>query len=202
MDGWKYMTKNAAVIPFSPGTAVYRDGMLSTLYYRSKELGRLEYIMCGENPSHDQFIRSFDESKRVTQILCEVENQGTPEEIVHPVGYAWVELPKGVDGERAALCGFAFIKRSRYMYDLGMLGIAYWTEGLKIDVIHGVLLEENKPAQRFAERLGFKHQGVVRRFHFYRGKLVSAVAMILEVNDFTPAFEKWFESKKLVATNA
>lgn len=200
MNGWKYMTKNAAVIPFSPGTIVYRDGMLSTLYYRSKELGRLEYIFCGDNPGHDQFIRMFDESKKITQILCEVEDQGTPQEIVHPVGYSWVEVSRGVDGDRAAMCGFAFIERSRYMVDLGMLGVAYWMEGMKIDVLHGVLLEENKAAQHFAEVLGFKHEGVVRRFHCYQGKLVSAVAMILEKNDFTPVFDKWFESKKVVET--
>ena len=200
MTGWKYMTKNAAVVPFSPNTVVYRDGMLSHLYYRSKELGRLEYIFCGDNPTHDQFIRMFDESKKITQILCEVKNQGTPEETADPVGYSWVEVSKGGDGERAAMCGFAFIKRSRYMMDLGMLGVAYWMEGMKIDVLHGVLLEENKPAQRFAEDLGFTHEGTVRRFHSYRGKLVSAVAMILEENDFMPQFGKWFESKKIVET--
>ena len=147
MDGWKYMTKNAAVIPFSPGTVVYTDGMLSTLYYRSKELGRLEYMFCGDNPNHDQFIRMFDESKRITQILCEVENQGTPQEACHPVGCSWVEVSRGVDGQRAAMCGFAFIKRSRYMIDLGMLGVAYWTEALKVDVVHGIMLEENKVLQ-------------------------------------------------------
>jgi RimJ/RimL family protein N-acetyltransferase len=193
MSDWKYKTKNAAVIPFSPGSLVYRDGMLSTLYYKTKELGRLEYTMCGDNPTHDQFIRSFDESKRVTQVLCEVENYGTPEEVVHPVGYSWVEAPRGVDGARAALCGFAFIKRSRYMIDLGMLGVAYWMEGLKIDVVHGVMLEENKVAQRFAEKIGFKRQALVPKFHFYKGKLVSAVSMSLEKNDFMPVFQEWYE---------
>jgi hypothetical protein len=197
MNGWKYMTKNAAVIPFSPGTIVYRDGMLSTLYYRSKELGRLEYTFCGDNPTHDQFIRMFDESKKITQILCEVKDQGTEQETARPVGYSWVEVSKGVDGARAAMCGFSFIERSRYMIDLGMLGVAYWTEAMKIDVLHGVLLEENKKAQHFAERLGFINEGTVRRFHFYQGKLVSAVAMTLEKEDFLPGFEEWFESRKL-----
>jgi RimJ/RimL family protein N-acetyltransferase len=173
--------------------------MLSTLYYRSKELGRLEYIMCGDNPNHDQFIRMFDEPKKVTQILCEVENQGTPQEIVHPVGWSWVDTARGVDGARAAMCGFAFIKRSRFMYDLGMLGIAYWMEGLKIDVIHGVMLEENKAAQRFASRLGFSLQALVPKFFSYRGVLVPAVSMMLEKNDFMPVFDSWFESKKIVA---
>ena len=200
MSDWKYKTKNAAVIPFSPGSLVYRDGMLSTLYYRTKELGRLEYVMCGDNPTHDQFIRSFDESKKVTQILCEVENQGEPEEVVHPVGYSWLESSRGVDGARAALCGFAFIKRSRYMIDLGMLGVAYWTEALKVDVVHGIMLEENKVAQKFAERIGFKRQSVAPKFSYHRGELVSSVLMMLDKNDFNPVFEKWFESKKIVET--
>jgi hypothetical protein len=198
MDGWKYMTKNAAVIPYSPGTLVHRDGMLSHLYYRSKELGRLEYIFCGDNPTHDQFIRMFDESKKIAQVLCDIKSQGTPQEIVRPIGYAWVEAPKGPDGQRAAMCGFAFIERSRYMLDAAMLGIGYWMEGLKIDVIHGVMLKENGAGQRFAERLGFIWQAEVPRFHSYRGKLVSATAMTLEKNNYYPIFEEWFEKQKVM----
>lgn len=201
MIGWKYMTKNAAVVPFSKGTVVYVDGMLSTLYYKTKERGFLKLTMCGDEPNHDQFIRMFEESKKVLQVLCEVENQGTPEEQCHPVGYAWVEVPKGVDGERAAMCGFCFFKRSRYMYDLGMLGIYYWMDGLKINVIHGVMLESNRPAKRFAEKLGFVTTAVVPKFHYLDSKLVWAREMMVEDNDFLRVFEPWFESRKVSDVN-
>lgn len=195
------MTKKAAVIPFSPGTVVWVDGMLSTLFYRTKALGRIKTTFCGDSPDHDQFIRMFDPSKKVLQILCEVENQGTPEEQCHPVGYAWIEVPKGVDGERAAMCGFCFFKRSRYMYDLGMLGIYYWMDGLKINVVHGVMLESNLPAKRFAEKLGFVTTAVVPKFHSLEGKLVSAREMMVEDSDFRPVFENWFESREVSDLN-
>ena len=196
MSNWEYMTKEAAVIPFTPGTVVWVDGMLSTIYYRLKEKNLLEDTFCGDNPNHDQFIRMFDPSKKVAQILCEVEDAGKPQEQVHPVGMSWVELPKGEDGQRAAMPGFAFIKRSRYMLDLGMLGVHYWMHGLKIDVLHGVQLESNRAAKRFSERLGFTTTGIVPKFHHYRGELVGARAMILEKEDFEPRFEKWLENKK------
>src|ERR1700733_13895593 len=118
MTGWEYMTKNAAVIPFAPNTVVYVDGMLSTCYYESKKAGILDKVMCGDNPDHDHFIRMFDESKKVLQILCEVEDVGTDKENAIPVGYCWVEMPKGVDGARAAMCGFAFFKKTRLLRDL------------------------------------------------------------------------------------
>lgn len=195
---WKYMTRHLAVVPFTKGTPVYTDGMLSMLYYKSKELGRLENTFCGDNPSHDQFIRMFEETKKVTQVLCEITDQGTPDERIIPVGYSWVEIPKGEDGARAAMCGFAFIRRSRHMVNLGRLGIYYWMDGLKIDVLHGVMLLSNQVAADYALKLGFKQTAIVPDFHFYQGKLVAARAMLLRKYDFMADFEPWLERQKVV----
>lgn len=197
MNGWEFMTKHAAVVPFSKGTPVYVDGMLSTLYYKTKERGLLDLVLCGDNPNHDQFVRMFDESKKILQILCEIKDQGTAAEQCIPVGYSWVEASKGIDGHRAAMCGFAFIKRSRYMRDLGMLGLAYWLKGMKIDVLHGVMLEQNQAAIRYAEELGFVRTAEVPKFHFFRGELVGAVEVMIEANDYLSKFEKWFENRRL-----
>jgi hypothetical protein len=199
MNGWEFMTKDCAVVPFSPGTVVWVDGMLSTIYYGLKRLNRLELTLCGDNPTHDEFVRAFDPSKKVLQILCEVRNQGAPTEDAVPVGAAWVEMPKGTDGERAAMCGFAFFKPTRRLLDLGRMGIRYWMHGLKIDVVHGVMLEMNYPARRFATRLGFKQMAKVPRFHFHQEKLVDAVAVTLDKKDFDPSFEAWSENQKSVA---
>jgi len=196
---WEFMTAKAAVVPFSPGTVVYQDGMLSTLYYKTKEAGLIEKVFCGDKPDHDHFIRMFDESKKILQILCEVENVGMKTENAIPVGYCWVEAPKGVDGARAAMCGFAFFRHTRYLRDLGMLGLYYWMKGLKITAVHGVMLQSNKAAIRYAAKLGFIRTATVPLFHFYNGELVPAVAMLLESKDFLPQFANWFETKKLVA---
>jgi hypothetical protein len=188
-------TKTAAVLPFCKGSLVWKDGMLSTIYYSLKELDRLETTFCGDSPDHDEFIRDFDPSRKVAQILCEVGEESK----LHPVGIAWVELPKGVKGERAALCGFAFFKRSREMYNLGRMGIYYWMAGLDINVVHGVMLHSNLQAIKYAIKMGFSVSFPIPRFHFYQGKLVSAVAVTLEDHDFLPTFEPWFD-KNRVAT--
>lgn len=191
-DSWEFKTNKAVVAPFSPGQPVYVDGMLSTLYYKTKEAGMIEKVFCGDNPGHDQFIRMFDESKKVLQILCELKHAGEKEERIVPVGYSWVELPKGVDGARAAMCGFAYFKRSRVMRDLGLLGAAYWMKGLKIDVVHGVMLESNLAANKYAEAVGFKETAIVPKYHFDQGELVGARVMILEAETFLPQYEEWY----------
>src|ERR1039458_4824005 len=178
VNGWEYMTKTAAVLPFSPNSPVYVDGMLSTLYYRTREAGLIEKVFCGDNPNHDQFIRMFDLSKKVLQIMCEVKDAGTEAERTIPVGFCWTEFPRGVDGARAAFCGFAFFKRSRQMRALGMLGLAYWFRGLKIDVLHGIILKSNTNALAYAHKLGFIDTATVPDYLFHQGKLVPACAVI------------------------
>jgi hypothetical protein len=200
-DNWEFKTSKAVVAPFSPGQAVYVDGMLSTLYYRSKDAGILDRVFW-EDVNHDKFIRMFDESKKVLQILCELKHAGEEEERIVPVGYSWVELPKGVDGARGALCGFAFFKRSRVMRDLGMLGAAYWIKGLKIDVIHGVMLESNSSAKLYSEAIGFKHIATVPNYIFYQGKLVNARVMMLEADSFLPRFEEWHAKENPVESTS
>lgn len=202
VSGWEYMTLKACVLPFSPGSPVYVDGMLSTLYYESKKAGIMEHVFCGDNPNHDQFIRMFDESKKVLQILCEIKDSGKKEERVVPVGYCWVELPKGTDGARSALCGFAFFRKSRYLKDLGLLGLGYWMNGLKIDIVHGVMLKDNLAARDYASHLGFKEAGVVPKFHWYQGSLVDARVMVLEKAEFAGPFDRWLKDQKLVAEPA
>ena len=198
-SGWEYMTKTAAVIPFAPGQEVYRDGMLSTLYYETKKMGRLEMTFCGDTPDHDTFIRMFDPSRKVLQILCDVDSEGG---LLHPCGYSWVEMPKGVDGARAAMCGFAFFKKTRNLRDLGILGIAYWMRHLKIDVLHGVMLKQNMPGIRYASNLGFVVTATVPKFHFLNGELVDAVAVMLQRKDFESAYNLWLEKKFGVAAAA
>ena len=199
-DNWEFKTSKAVVAPFSPGQPVYVDGMLSTLYYKTRDAGALEKVFCGDKPNHDQFIRMFDESKKVLQILCELKNAGEQEERIVPVGYSWGELPKGVDGQRAAMCGFAFFRRSRVMRDLGLLGAAYWMKGLKIDVIHGVMLESNEGAHRYSQAIGFTQTAIVPKYHFYEGALTGARVMILEAETFLPSYDEWYAKQNPVET--
>ena len=190
-DNWEFKTNKAVVAPFAPGQPVYVDGMLSTLYYETRKAGAIEQVFCGDNPTHDQFIRMFDESKKVLQILCELEDAGEKEERIVPVGYCWVEMPKGVDGQRAAMSGFAFFKRSRYMLDLGLLGIAYWMKGLRINVLHGVALASNEKAKNYTDKLGFRETAIVPKYHFHNGELVAARVCMIEDEEFLPKYEEW-----------
>lgn len=186
MENWKYKTEDIVVLPYSPGSLVYSDGMLSALYYATRDRGRIEPTFCGDLLNHDEFVRSFDPAKKVTQILCELDGPR-----VMPVGYAWLEAPKGKEGHHAALCGFCFMKRTRHLHDLGLMGIEYWVDALKIDVIHGVMLNSNLPAISYACKLGFDLVATVPKFHFYRGELVDAAVVTLTAAKFRQVHSAW-----------
>jgi hypothetical protein len=201
MNGWQYYgTHELQLIPYMEGTPVWKDGLLSTLYYATKEENKLGVTFCGDVMDHDTFV-SFFHKRKTMQVLCEIENDKT----IKPVGYAWVDLPRGVDGAMAVMCGFCFFKGSskrESAQNLGRLGLAYWFIDMKIDVIHGVLLESNIPGRNYATALGFREICIVPKYHYDRkkGELVGARVMMIEKGEFIPGFEKWFETQKLVAT--
>jgi RimJ/RimL family protein N-acetyltransferase len=197
MNGWQYYgTPELQLVPYMEGTPVYRDGVLSTLYYSTRDEGKLAATFCGDVMGHDQFV-SFFEKRKTMQCLCEVEEDKT----LKIVGYSWVDLPRGVDGARAVMCGFCFLNgasKRTSARDLGRLGLAYWFEDMRIDVVHGVMLESNIPGRNYAASLGFKDVAVVPKYHFHEGGLVSARVMMIEKNDFLSVFEEWFESQRMV----
>jgi RimJ/RimL family protein N-acetyltransferase len=193
-----YQTRNLAMCPYMPGTPVYKDGMLPFLYTKAREEGKIESVFCGDDLNMDAFV-AFFEKRKTLQVLCEVENDKT----LKPCGFSWVDNPHGVDGARAAMCGFAFFdgaSRRDSARDLARLGLGYWMLALKIDVIHGVLLESNTAARNFALHVGFRDVAVVPKYHYRAstGELVDARVMIIEKKDFTPEFDIWIESQKLV----
>jgi RimJ/RimL family protein N-acetyltransferase len=201
MNGWLYYgTPELQLVPYMEGTPVYKDGLLSTLYYNTRDEGKLAAVFCGDVMNHDQFV-AFFEKRKTLQILCEVSEDKT----LNTVGYSWVDLPRGVDGAKAVMCGFCFFKgasKRTSARDLGRLGLAYWFMDLQVDVVHGVMLESNIPGRNYAAALGFREVAIVPKYHFHEGQLVSARVMMIEKNDFLPGFEDWIESQKGVAAIA
>jgi RimJ/RimL family protein N-acetyltransferase len=105
-----------------------------------------------------------------------------------------------VDGARGALCGFCFFDeagKTKDARDLGMLGLCYWFEAMRVDVIHGIMLESNVAASNFAERLGFSQVALVPKRHFHKGELVGARVMMIEKATFREHFEEWVKSHPL-----
>lgn len=200
MNGWTYYgTHELQIVPYMPGTPVYKDGVLSTLYYNTRDEGKLGVTFCGDTMNHDQFVSFFQKCKTLV-CLCEVN----PDKTLNIVGYAWVDLPRGVDGARAVMCGFCFFKdasKRTSARDLGRLGLAYWFNDMRIDVVHGVMLESNWRGRNYAAKLGFIEAGIIAKYHYdkEREELVGARVMILEKKDFLMDFDSWFESQKAVA---
>lgn len=198
MNGWNYYgTDKVQLVPYMPGTPVYRDGVMSTLYYQTRDEGKLAATFCGDVMNHDHFVAFFQKLKTL-QCLCEVNENGK----LDIVGYSWVDLPRGVDGARAVMCGFCFFKsagRRESARDLGRLGLAYWFLDMQIDVVHGVMLESNLRGWNYARRLGFKQVAIVPKYHYADGELVSARVAMVEKAEFVPQFEEWFEAQKAVA---
>ena len=197
MNGWAYYgTKSLQVCPYMPGTPVYRDNTLPFLYEKTKEEGKMTTVFCGDDLNLEKFI-TFFVKRQTMQVLCKVR----PNKTLIPVGYCWVDNPVGVDGARSVTCGFCFFKEGiRVCVDLGRLGLAYWFEDLKIDVVHGILLESNDPGMRYALRLGFLDWGVVPDRHCLNGTLVGARIMIRWGSQFMAEFQEWFSKQIRVET--
>jgi len=194
--GW-YGTKSLQVVPVMKGTPCFVDGMMSHLYYETKRLGKIEQTFCGDHFTHDIFIHYF-ESLKTAQVLCRV----TEEAKLIPVGYSWVSNPRGVDGGRAAQCGFCFLEDGSSgkssARDLARLAVAYALEDLRIDTLHGVQVIDNIQARNFSMRIGFKPVGVIPDYHAIDGKLVAAQVMMLRKSDFWPKFLEWKEKQEKV----
>lgn len=192
-DDWHwYGTDGLQVVPYMPSTPVYNDRMLSYLYFETLKAGKIDLIFCGDTLNHDAFVNFFY-TRKTMQVLCEVEG---PDHNLKPIGYSWLDLPRGVDGARAAHCGFSFFgeagKRPAAR-DLGMLGLAYWMIAMKVNVVHGILLDANLAGRNYASRLGFKTIAVVPNYHFYEGRLEPARVMSLTDEEFLPLFKEWRE---------
>jgi hypothetical protein len=190
MMRWQYYgTEGLQVVPYMAGTPVFKDGALSLLYYQTRDEGKLDAVFCGDVISHDSFVNFFY-TRKTMQVLCEVEANKD----LKPVGYSWIDLPKGVDGARSAHTGFCFFngasERSSAR-DLARLGIAYWLVALKVNVLHGVLLESNTAAKNFALKVGYKEVCVVPSYHFHDGVLEGARVMVLDGEEWLPTFEDW-----------
>jgi hypothetical protein len=194
VNGWlHYGTETLQVCPYMEGVPVYSDGVLPYLYARTKEEGKLETVFHEDKFNQDKFI-AFFERRKTLQILCHVREN---KDLV-PVGYSWIDLAYGVDGARGAVAGFCFFSEAKKTSrDLGRLGIGYWCIDLKIDILHGVILEENTVAVNYAKRLGFKTVAYVPKWRYVHGKMTGVHVVQLEAADFLPEFEDWYQANKI-----
>lgn len=195
MRGWQYYgTKTLQVVPYMPGTPVYIDATMPHVYAQLREEEKVTDMFCGEFKSLDEFI-SYFHALKTAQILCRVKEDLRLE----PVGISWVMLPRGVDGARVAQCGFAFFGgsgRSEDSRSLARLGVAYFFEDLRIDVLHGVQVKENLMARNFAQNIGFEEVAIVPKWHFIAGELWDARILMLEKESWMPGFEAWFAGQE------
>jgi len=196
---WQYYgTKTLQVVPYMPGTPVYRDVMLPHLFFSLKKEEKIAETFCGENKNLDDFVTYFNRIKTM-QVLCRVKENLD----LDPVGMSWVDLPRGVNGARACQCGMAFFgdaARTPDAQSLSRMSLAYAFEEMKIDVFHGVQLASNLKARNFSMKLGFRECARVPRWHYMEengsGGLVDARVMILDKSDFMPEFEKWHAAQE------
>ena len=197
MRGWGwYGTKTLQVCPYMKGSPVFVDGMMSHLYYKTKEEGNIATAFCGEEKNHDQFVYFF-ESLKTMQVCCEV----TAEEKLVPVGFTWVMNPRGVDGARVAqpgMCFFGGAGKRGSARGLAKLALAYAMIDLRINVLLGEQVYNNYLARNFALRLGFKDVARIPYRNAIDGRLVDGRVVMLKDEDFLPKFFEWKESQPKV----
>ena len=176
-----------------PSSPVYRDGMLPYLYNRLKEENKVGLTFCGDEKNQDSFVSYFDRIKTM-QVLCTIGSPEDPAKLT-PVGFSWVDNPRGVDGQRVAMPGEAFFKGSeRVSRSLAKLALAYVMHDMKVDIFHGVQVVSNYAARNFAIRCGFKEVAIIPKYHFVNGRLEDARIMILEAKEYLPRFFAWKEA--------
>ena len=197
MRGWAwYGTKNLQVVPYMNGTPVYVDGMMSHLYYKTKEEGHVATAFCGEEKNHDQFVYYF-ESLKTMQVCCEVSEVGK----LVPVGYTWVMNPRGVDGARLAqpgMCFFGGAGKRGTAQGLAKLALAYAMIDLRINVLLGEQVYSNYAARNFALRLGFKEVATIPNRHVIDGRFEDGRVVMLKDEDFLPKFFQWKEKQEKI----
>lgn len=189
--GWLwYGTKTLQVVPYMPGTPVYRDGVLPELYLRLRVENKVSLTFCGDDMTMDGFVSYFHRIKTM-QVLCMVDEKKD----LNPVGFSWVDNPRGVDGQRVAMPGEAFFKGSeRVSRSLAKLALGYVMHDMKVDIFHGVQVVSNYAARNFAIRCGFKEVAIIPKYHFVNGQLEDARIMMLEAKEYLPRFFAWKES--------
>ena len=190
MDHWMwYGVRGLQVVPYMPGSPVYRDGVLPDLYGKLKAEGTLLDTFCGDQMNLDSFVAFFDRLKTM-QVLCRV----TEADKLVPVGFSWVMNAKGVDGHRSCECGEAFFDGAAKTPDaraLARLAVAYAFHALRIDVLFGRQVASNIPARNFSRRIGFREVATIPCMHFVNGELVDGRVMMLKKDEYMPGFLKW-----------
>lgn len=194
---WAYQTKDVALIPYDRAWPIFPDGVLGHLYLRTKQDGLLDTVFCGHDPvDFDWFVGYLGSKAATMQVYC-LQEEGQP---LTPIGYCWIIQPGGKDGAREAKFGFTFFKEywgRRELRDLVMLGIGYWMNTLKIDVLHGFTLKDNHLARNFSRRFGFKEVGILPKFLYRQGELTDATVVMLDRETFEPRMEQWRAKHKV-----
>lgn len=194
MRGWAfYGTKDLQVVPYMPGTPVYKDNTLPFLYQSTRDEGKVKTTFCGDDKNLGQFVAYFEHLKTM-QVACEVEDGGR----LIPVGFTWVVNPAGVDGARLAQPGMCFFRgagKRGTARSLARLALAYAMIDLRINVLLGEQVYENYAARNFALRLGFKEVAKVPCRHVIDGQFKDGRIVMLKDEDFLPEFFRWKDSQ-------
>lgn len=198
MEHWQwYGVKGLQVCPYMPGSPVWKDGVLSHLYYKMRDENKLIDLFCGDELNHDGFVSFFDRLKAL-QVLARV----TEGDKLVPIGFSWANYPKGKDGCRSSEVGFAFFDGASKTQDaraLAKLALAYAFEALRIDVIFGRQIAANVAARNFAMKIGFKEVALIPNMHVVNGEFADGRLVMIEKKDFFPAFLEWKKSQDAVS---
>lgn len=98
-----------------------------------------------------------------------------------------------VAGGKGIMAGYAFFREYWGSVDaeaLGLLGLAFMFQELKLEVVHGIRYEDNHQTKHFLTRFGFKDTGFHPRWEMKKGVLVPCVTSCLLREDFEAYVEK------------
>lgn len=178
---WEYQTDDVLLLVYTDGDANFPDDTLVQLYLAAKRDRLIETVFPGQNMTMASFVAFL--SKR--PIILGVEKATN---VI--MGAGWLNEVEGSEGARKASLGFMMFRKfwgKSELRKFARLGLKWWFQETKIDVLFGFTLKTNLAAQAFSRELGFQFVADLPNFYSRHGHLVAARCLMLPKEAFMEA---------------
>lgn len=164
-----------SVVPYNAALDPNADKFLPWFWNRLKEDGLIGlYFPGAEDTGFSMFVKLLSGETRVLLVVKQNENG----EIVDTVGFSTIG-PMAIGGTMAAYAGFIFLKdhweRKTTLAAAKTIMDAWFTnQEVHLDVVMGVVADDNVLAKRFLTQVGWKHAGDIPYLAEYIGNRCAA----------------------------
>lgn len=140
------------------------DGLVTLYYPGQEETGFAAFVKLMSNAPQTQIA-----------LVVPKNVEGLPDG--EPIGFvSWEPMTFG--SGNGASAGFIFLRKfwdAKHTVDAANAVMKLWFEVLNLDLVIGIVAQENTPALRFLSRIGWQKLGALPGMHTFKGKASDAV---------------------------